>query len=103
MTATELRAVAADIPSITGAIAMKKEELLQAIKEAKGIEDEKPERKRKPKRVKKEVNVKALKKKIVQFKAEKTAAQLEKDKTKVTLLRRRINRLKKQTRKAVQG
>ncbi len=39
MTATELREVARDIPEIQGAHAMNKEELLSAIKKARGIEE----------------------------------------------------------------
>ena len=39
MTATELREVAKEIPEITGASGMKKEELISAIKKARGIEE----------------------------------------------------------------
>ena len=103
MTAIELREVAADIPSITGAHAMKNEELPALIKEAKGITEETPARKRKVTRLKREVSVKTLKKKIIQFKAEKGAARMEKDKIKINILRRRINRLKKRARRVAQG
>jgi len=47
--------------------------------------------------------VKELKKKIVQFGLEKQKAREAKDRKKVDILRRRINRLKKQTRKVAQG
>lgn len=96
MTATQLREVALGIPGISGAHAMKKEELLKAIKEARGIKEEAPEKK---KRVKKEVTVAGLKKKIVQLKQEKTAARESNDKKKVNIYRRRINRLKKRARR----
>ena len=100
MTATELRQVAMEIPEITGAHAMKKEDLLSAIKKAKGIEDEKPARKA----VKKvaaatSLSVRELKQKIVTLKAEKKAARDSKDKKKLEALRRRINRAKKMTRR----
>lgn len=103
MTATELREMALGIPEITGAHAMKKEQLLEAIKKAKGIEDEVPVKKRGKGALRQEISVKELKKKIVQFKEEKGAARLGRDRKKVDILRRRINRLKKQTRKAAQA
>ncbi len=40
MTVKDLRAMALNIPGITGVHAMKKEELIAEIKEAKGITDE---------------------------------------------------------------
>ena len=80
---------------------MKKEELLKIIKEARGIVDEAPAKAKKPKGPKKEINVKDLKKKILQLKEEKKAARMGKDKKKLHVFRRRINRLKKLTRKAI--
>jgi len=103
MTAKELREMALEIPGITGVHAMKKEELLKAIKEAKGIKDEEPIKERKKKTPKKEVSVKELKKKVVRLKEEKEAAREAEDRKKVDILRRRINRLKKQTRKVAQA
>jgi hypothetical protein len=98
MTAIELREVAVEIPGITGAHAMKKEDLLKEIKEAWGIEDEEPVKKKKA--TKSGLTVKELKEKIVGLKEQKKSARDEKDPKKVDVLRRRINRLKKQTRKA---
>jgi len=95
MTATELRDVALGIPGLEGVHAMKKEELLKAIKEARGIKDEAPAKKA----GKKEVSVSAMKERIVQLKQEKAAARETKDKKKVNVYRRRINRLKKRARK----
>ena len=103
MTATELREVAFDIPEITGAHAMKKEELLEAIKKAKGIEDEMPLKKRGKGAKHQDVNVKELKKRIVHLKEEKEAARLSRNRKKVDILRRRVNRLKKRTRKVAQA
>jgi len=102
MTATELREMTLGIPEITGAHAMKKEQLLEAIKKAKGIEDKKPVKKRGEEALEQEVSVKELKEKIVLFKEEKKAARLSKHRKKVNVLRRRINRLKKRTRKVAQ-
>jgi protein-arginine kinase activator protein McsA len=80
---------------ITGVHAMKKEELLPAVKEALGIKDEEP--------AKKAVEVKAtvgeMKKKILRLKEEKRTAVSSKDKKKINVLRRRINRLKKRSKK----
>lgn len=100
MTAVELREVAMEIEGVTGAHAMKKEELLQLIKEAWGIAEEEPV---KAKETKAGSTVKDLKAKIARFKEEKEAAREANDRKKVDVLRRRINRLKKQTRKTAQA
>ena len=103
MTATELREIARDIPGVAGVHAMKKEQLLEIVKEAKGIKDEEPVKKRKKKAPKQEVGVKELRRKIVRLKEEKEAARQAKDRGRVEIFRRRINRLKKRTRKAAQA
>jgi hypothetical protein len=97
MTVKELREIALGIEGLTGVHAMKKDELLQRVKEARGIQDEAPPKK---KAVKKDLDVKALKGKIARLKQEKAAAREAKDKKQTDILRRRINRLKKMTRKA---
>ena len=102
MTATELREIALGIEGITGVHAMKKDELLKAVKEARGIVEEEPAKKAK-KAPKVEAGVEALKQKIVALKKEKEAARKSKDKKKVDIYRRRINRLKKKTRKVAQA
>jgi protein-arginine kinase activator protein McsA len=91
MTVKELREIAKDIPGMTGVHAMKKEELISGIKEAKGIEDE-PTKKTAG-------STQELKLKIKALKAERQAALEAKDKKKATIFRRRISRLKKKTRK----
>jgi hypothetical protein len=101
MTATELREIARGIEGLTGVHAMKKDDLLKAVKEARGVEEE-PEKKEK-KEVKAGVGVHVLKKKIVGLKKEKEDARNAKDKKKLRIYRRRINRLKKRTRKAAQA
>ena len=93
MTSPELKEVAKKIPGVTGVTAMKKDELIALIKEYRGIVDEEPKKVESSK-------ISELKKKIVDLKAAKAAAQEEKNKKEIDILRRRINRLKKMTRKA---
>jgi cell division protein FtsX len=93
MTAPELKEIAATIPGVTGVTAMKKEELLALIKKHRGIEDDTHAKKA-------EAAKKRLKNKLVDLRALKAAAREEKDNKKVDVLRRRINRLKKKTRRA---
>ncbi len=103
MTAPELREVAKQIPGVTGVSAMKKAELLSLIKEHRGIKDEEPAKKKSKSSGKITSSPKELKLKIVQLREEKEKARDAKDKDKVDILRRRINRMKKKTRKAVQA
>jgi hypothetical protein len=99
MTVKELREVAAEIPEITGAHGMKKDDLLVAIKKAKGIEDEKPKSDAKPKKAGggEEMNVKH---KIKLFKTKRGDALAAGDMKAAKIFRRRINRLKKKSRRA---
>jgi protein-arginine kinase activator protein McsA len=99
MTVVELRefALAKDL-GISGVHAMKKEELLPAIKEALGIKDEEPAVK-----VVDKGTVEAMKQKIVRLKEEKRTAIASKDKKKINVLRRRINRLKKRSKKVAKA
>jgi len=101
MTAPELKDVAKKIPGVTGVTAMKKADLLALIKKQRGIVDEEPDQDSgKKDSGKKDISVKEIKKKIVDLKAAKAAAQESKNKKETDILRRRINRLKKMTRKA---
>jgi hypothetical protein len=130
MTAKELREVALEIPEIEGVHAMKKEDLLEAIRKSRGVEkeeakaekeevkaekeevkaekeevkEEKEEvkEKKEEKKVKKKagVGVADLKKKIREFKALKEEAIKKRDARMAEIYKRRINRLKKRTRKA---
>jgi len=98
MTAKELKEVAAGIPGISGVRAMKKEDLLAAIKKAWEIKEEKP-----PKKVEKKEaagKVAELKAKIREIKAKRAEAIEKKDKRMAKIYRRMINRLKKRTRRA---
>lgn len=99
MTVRELREIARTIPGITGVHAMKKEELVAVIMEARGITDEAPARKRTRKSGKPTLSVKGLKKKMAHLRAEKEAAQREGNRKEAEVLRRRISRLKKRTRR----
>ena len=92
MTAKELRETALKIPEISGVHGMNKPELLTAIKKARGIVDVKAERP--------DVSIREIKKKIQDFKAKKTEAYENKDKARARILRRRVSRLKKRTRRA---
>ena len=110
MTVVELREIAKAIEGVTGVHAMKKDELLATIKTNRGIDDkkvatppEKPLKKASKKAGKGQLTHKQMKDKVIELRKEKTAARQAKDKNKVNVLRRRINRLKKRTRKAVQG
>ncbi len=103
MTVKDLRDIALEIPHDHATVAvrdMKKEELVAFIKEARGIVDEEP--------AKKKVSVKAekvaltkpeVKQKIRALRQEKKAAQDAKETKKADILRRRINKLKKLSRK----
>jgi hypothetical protein len=99
MTVIELREFAlAKNLGISGVHAMKKEELLPAVKEALGIKDEEPAAK-----VADKGTVAAMKQKIVLLMEEKRTAIASKDKKKTNVLRRRINRLKKRSKKVAKA
>jgi hypothetical protein len=102
MTVVELREVAKlEIPDITGVTGMKKDQLLEALKEARGIKDEPPaKKKKKTAGPKKNMSVREMKLEIVRLRAEREVLRQNKDKKGLEILRRRINRLKKMTRRA---
>ena len=95
MTAKELRELALGIDGIVGVHAMNKSELVAAIKEARGIEDEKKRDK--------SVDVRTIKKKIKELRSQKETMREAGEKGKVQMLRRRISRLKKKTRRATKA
>jgi len=92
MTAKELRDLALTIPEITGVHAMNKEEVLAAIKKARGIRED-------PKK-KGDRSIRQLKQKIKELRIKKEELRAKKDRKALDHLRRRISRLKKKTRKA---
>lgn len=104
MTVVELReAVKNEVPDITGVTGMKKDQLQEVLKEARGIKEEAPAKKKKKKKTagpKKEMTVKEMKEEIVRLRTEREAVRKEKDKKKNEIIRRRINRLKKMSRRA---
>jgi hypothetical protein len=92
MTATELRKYALDLGEITGVHGMNKEELLSAIKEVKGLKDEG--------KAAKTVNVRELKEMARKARAQKLEAiAAGEPRQKIDILRKKANRLKKQTRR----
>ena len=91
MTVKDLREMAKEIPKITGVHGMKKEELIVAIKETKGIK-EVPVKKA-------DATVGEIKKKIKSIKMQRQTAIENKDKKMAKIYKRRISRLKKKTRK----
>jgi cell division protein FtsX len=102
MTATELREMALGLPGIQGVHAMKKEELITAIRAAKGIPE--PELK-KEKRViaKKEkvvLTVAQLKQKVKGLRAKREELLQQSNLEMAEIFRKRISRLKKKTRRA---
>jgi len=99
MTAPELRELAKGF-GVEGTHAMKKEELIPIIKEAYGIKDEGLDKKS-AKSGAKTVTVRAVKERIAKLKKDKAAALEAGDRKKRDILRRRINRDKKRSRRAV--
>jgi len=92
MTVKDLREMAKDIPEIVGVHGMKKEELVAAIKQAKGIVDETVK--------KKNTSIRQLKQNIKGLKDMRQAALESKNRKMATIYKRRISKLKKKTRRA---
>ncbi len=92
MTAKELRDLALTIPEISGVHGMNKEEVLSAIKQARGIKDDTGK--------KGDRSMRQLKEKIKELRGKKIEFQEKKDRKAIDQLRRRISQLKKKTRKA---
>ncbi len=100
MTIKELRDIAKELGA-EGVSGMKKEELLDFIRKAKGITEIHPHKGTK-KKAKTNLNIKDLKKRIVSIKAKRAEALSKGDKRMATIYKRRINRLKKMARKITQ-
>jgi len=98
LTIKELRDIAAEIPHEKAIHDMKKEELIAFIKEARGIKDETPIKKKK--HIGKITMTKPeLKAKIRELKALRLQALESKQGDKATWLRRQISQLKKKSRR----
>jgi hypothetical protein len=108
MTVKDLREVAKEIPEITGVHGMKKDELLEAVKQARGVDNapavaptEKPGKKKaKGANRLAGLPVQELKTMIKDLKAKRSRALAEKDQKMARIYRRRISRIKKRTRQA---
>lgn len=92
MTATELREIAKEIPEITGASGMKKAELISAVKKARGIEEDVI--------ITKDSSVRELKRTIKELKKKRAEAVESGDSKNAVILKKRISRLKKKTRRS---
>ncbi|GLI34246.1 Rho termination factor N-terminal domain-containing protein [Desulforhabdus amnigena] len=91
MTAKELREMALGLEVIVGVHAMNKNELISAIKEVKGIVEEKSK--------KSDIDVRQLKARIRELKEKKIQAKEAGNPKLVDFLRRRISNIKKKTRR----
>ena len=103
MTVKALREMAKEIPEIVGVHGMKKEELIVAINEIRGVQEEpvKADKSIKGKAVKKTGSTTGeIKKQIKGLKAQRQAALEAQDPKMATVYKRRISRLKKKSRKA---
>jgi hypothetical protein len=92
MTIKELKDIALEIPNIAGVHGMNKNELIEVIKEDRGIADEGKKEKA--------IDTRAIKKQIAELKEEKAKLLEEGDKKKLEILRKKMSRLKKKTRQA---
>ena len=102
MTAKELREMALGLPGIQGAHAMKKEELITAIRAAKGITEPEPKKEKKAfvKKEKVVLTVAQLKQKVNELRAKREELLQGENLKMAEILRRRISRMKKKTRRA---
>lgn len=104
MTVKALREIAKDIPEIVGVHGMKKEELIAAINEARGIAEApaKADKSIKAKKAgRKEGATRAeIKTRIKALKVQRRNALEAQDRKMATIYKRRISRLKKKSRKA---
>ncbi|MGZ3591255.1 MAG: transcription termination factor Rho [Thermodesulfobacteriota bacterium] len=101
MTAKELREMALGIPGIHGVHAMKKEELITAIRAAKGMTEPESKKEKKvfAKKEKVILTVAQLKQKVKELRAKREELLQQKNFKMAEILRKRIGRLKKKTRR----
>ena len=102
MTAKELREMAMGLPGVHGVHAMKKEELIVAIRAAKGITE--PETKKEKhvvtKKEKVVLSTAQLKQKVKELRTKREELFQQRNWKMSEILRKRISRLKKKTRRA---
>ncbi len=105
MTVKELRELAKELPGATGIHAMKKDELVTLLSSGKSSGETaskptaSPKKAKQPQAEKKPLTKGEIKSLLGELRQAKESALAAKDKGKIEMLRRRINRLKKQTRK----
>jgi hypothetical protein len=102
MTAKELREMALGMPGIHVVHAMKKEELIAAIRKAKGITEPEPKKEKVvvAKKEKVVLTVAQLKHKVNELRLKKEEALQQRNLKMVKILKKRISRMKKKTRRA---
>ena len=102
MTAKELREMAMGLPGIHGVHAMKKEELIAAIRAAKGITEPVPKKEKRlvSKKEKVVLTVPELKKKVKELRTKREELLQQRNWKMSEIFRKRISRLKKKTRRA---
>jgi hypothetical protein len=102
MTAKELREMAMGLPGVHGVHAMKKEELVAAIRAAKGITAPEPKKGKivVAKKEKVVLTVAELKKKVKELRTKREELFQQRKWKMAEILRKRISRLKKRTRRA---
>jgi len=102
MTAKELREMALGLPGVHGVHAMKKEELIEAIRKAKGITETEPKKEKVvvAKKEKVVLTVAQLKQKVRELRLKREEILQQKNWKMAEILRKRISRLKKKTRRA---
>jgi hypothetical protein len=98
LTIKELRDIAADLPHERAISDMKKAELVAFIKEARGITEETPARKKKPV-VKIKMTKPELKARIRELKVLRSQALESKETRRALMLRNQISQLKKKSRR----
>jgi len=102
MTAKELREMALGLPGIHAVQAMKKEELIAAIRKAKGMTEPEPKKEKQiiAKKEKVVLTVAELKQKVKELRMKKEEVLQQRNWKTAEILRKRISRLKKKTRRA---
>jgi hypothetical protein len=101
-TAKELREMALGLPGVHGVHAMKKEELIAAIRKAKGITEPEPKKEKVvvAKKEKVVLTVAQLKQKVRELRLKKEEALQQRNLKMAKIFRKQISRLKKKTRRA---
>lgn len=102
MTAKELREMALGLPGVHGVHAMKKEELIAAIRAAKGITEPEPKKEKHiiAKKEKVVLTVAQLKQKVKELRVKREELLQQRNSKMAEIFRKRISRLKKKTRRA---